>query len=172
MWLTDRRSARTGRHGRPQPASRSGTPRLPRPILVGVDGSAASDRALAWAAVRAVAGDTSLLIVHAARTRLWLDPFGIVLYWDLPSEAARGILARAADRARVHAPLLSIGTRLRDAEPSFALVDEGRAAELIVLGRSHEQQELGGLLPSVSRRVARRAPGRVVIVSPDDERLV
>jgi nucleotide-binding universal stress UspA family protein len=172
MWPSDRHRARSGRAALPERASPSRTPRSPRPILVGVDGSSASDRALAWATVRAVAGDTSLLIVHAARARLWLDPFGVVLYLDLPCEVADGILARAADRAHVQAPGLTIRTRLRDAEPSFALVDEGRTAQLIVLGRSHERQELGRVLPSVVRRVARRAQGRVVIVSPEDERLV
>jgi nucleotide-binding universal stress UspA family protein len=128
---------------------------------------------LAWATVRAVAGDTSLIILHAAPTKLWLDPFGVVLCWDLhPCENAQRILDRAAADAHVQAPLLPISTILRGAEPSIALIDEGRTAELIVLGRSHEERGLRGLLPSVAIRVSRRARGRVVIVSPDNERLV
>jgi nucleotide-binding universal stress UspA family protein len=173
MWLSDRHPARRGRSGHLDSAPSSSNPGRPRPILVGVDGSVAGDRALAWAAVRAVAGDTSLVILHAARTRLWLDPLGMMPYCDLrPCEAAQRILDRAAACARVQGPHLPITTRLRGAEPSFALVEEGRAAALIVLGCSHDERGLGGLLPSVARRVARRARGRVVIVSPDNERLL
>ena len=144
-----------------------------QPILVGIDGSAASRRALEWATVRAMAGHTSLHIVHVVRVRVWLDAFGYTSYWEIGSrEAAKQLLLDAAESARHQAPLLTISTRLRGTDPSSALLDEGRAAQLIVLGTGHCGRRTGWLRHSVTARVARRARGRVVIVGPDDETLV
>jgi nucleotide-binding universal stress UspA family protein len=143
------------------------------PILVGVDGSAASQRALQWATVRATAGHTSLHIVHVVSSHVWLDAWGGTAYWVVePREAAERLLAEAADSARDQAPLLAISTRLRGRDPASALLDEGRAAKLIVLGTSHRGRRTGWLRQSVTARVARRARGRVVLIGPDDEVLV
>jgi nucleotide-binding universal stress UspA family protein len=148
-------------------------PATTRPILVGVDGSDTSTLALEWAAVRALAGHTSLHIVHVIRIRTWLDPYGLVPLWDMESrQVAERLLNEAALRARRRAPQLQITTRLRGPDPAAALLDEGRRAELIVLGRRHWPPRTGWLSPSVTTRVARRARGRVVIVGPDDETLV
>jgi nucleotide-binding universal stress UspA family protein len=146
---------------------------VPRPILVGVDGSAASTRALEWATVRAYAGHTSLHIVHVVRIHVWLDPCGLTACLAIePSELAEQVLDQATLCARYFAPQLQISSKLCGTDPAAALLDEGRTAELIVLGRSHGRRRTGWLHPSVSARVARRARGRVVIVGPDDEVLV
>lgn len=146
-------------------------PAAPRPILVGVDGSAASARALEWATVRAFAGHTALHILYVLRTRVWLDPSGLSAVWDVePPEVAQQVLDEAVRSALRVAPGLQISTRLRRFDRAEALVDEGRSAELIVLGRGDEPRRTEWL--HLSRRVARRARGRVVIVSADDEVLV
>ena len=157
-------------------AQRTATPRrvgqaVPRPILVGVDGSAASSRALEWAAVRAVAGRTSLHIVHVVQAHVCLDPCGLIHSWNVePREVAQQVLDEASWSALSIAPGLQISTRLRAFDRAAALLDEGRRAELIVLGRGHDRRGTEWL--HLARRVARRARGRVVIVSADDEVLV
>ena len=141
--------------------------------MVGVDGSAASDRALAWAAVRAFAGDTSLHIVYVVQTRVWFDPCGHTAFVDIESpERAQQILGEAVRSARSHVPWVQVTTQVRGADRATALVDEGRLAELIVLGRNRRRRTIGWFDASVTAQVARRASGRVVIVGPDDEFLV
>jgi nucleotide-binding universal stress UspA family protein len=168
-------------HGPPVAGSghRSAGPRAaarttPRPILVGVDGSIASTRALEWATVRAVAGDTSLHILHVVQTRVWWpDPNGLFPCCDdAPRESAELVLREAVELARRRAPLLRISTKLRALNLAASLLDEGRTAELIVLGLDHRRRAPAWLDVSVTARVARRARGRVVLVGPDNEVLV
>jgi nucleotide-binding universal stress UspA family protein len=173
MWPRVPQGQRPGR-AVPEVASPCLSPQaVPAPILVGVDGSAASLRALEWATVRALAGHTSLHIVHVVQIHVWMDPSGFVANWYVePLEVAQRVLDEAICSARWRAPLLQISTRLRDTDPARALLDEGRTAELIVLGRGHWPRVPWWLHRSVPIEVARRARGRVVIVGPDDEVLV
>jgi nucleotide-binding universal stress UspA family protein len=170
MWRRADRGAQPGRAATPPAAG--GT--FPRPIVVGVDGSAASTRALEWATIRALAGHTSLRIVHVVQARLgWLDPTGFFPCWDVESrDLAEQVLLGAVEVARCQAPQVRISTRLRGVDPAGALLDEGRSAELIVLGRSHWQRGPRWLPVSVTARVVRGARGRVVLVGPDNELLV
>jgi len=144
------------------------TPR-PGPIVVGIDGSAGSQRALEWAVVRAAAGQTSLRIVHAVGLPEPMDPCGYACWWD-PGlvENAHEVLEGAARAAHAQAPELLVTTSLLARAPAVALLREGRLAELIVLGRSRPGR-LGFRIRSVNAAVVRGARGRVVIVGPDDE---
>jgi nucleotide-binding universal stress UspA family protein len=146
-------------------AQRTATPggvalAVPRPILVGVDGSAASTRALEWATVRAYAGHTSLHIVHVVRAHVWLDPRGLTACLAIePRELAQQVLDEATLCARYYAPQLQISSKLCGTDPAAALLDEGRTAELIVLGRrSHGRRGTGWLTPSRSSPLVQPAP--------------
>jgi nucleotide-binding universal stress UspA family protein len=160
--------------GRRSSDPRTAARTTPRPILVGVDGSTASTRALEWATVRAVAGATSLHIVHVVQTRVWWpDPNGLFLCCEAePRESAELVLREAVELARRRAPLLPISTKLRAMNLAASLLDEGRTAELIVLGLDGRRRAPAWLDVSVTARVARRARGRVVLVGPDNEVLV
>lgn len=171
-WMRIRLGFRPRRSSEPGP-TREGEPGAAmRPVLVGVDGSDISVRALDWAIVRATAGRTSLHIVHAGPAPVrgdgWVFPC-IVDGSEL--SAAHRVLVRAAAVARSRAPELPIIVTLRDGNPVAALVDEGRAAQVIVVGSLRDRRNRWALW-SVTNRLARRAPGRVVIVSPDNEVLV
>ena len=145
----------------------------PAPVLVGVDGSADGARALEWAIIRALAGHSSLHIVHVVRGHVRLDPSGLLVSWEFePLESAQRVLDEAASSARGQAPQLRISTALCDGDATAALLREGRAAELIVLGQRKLRGGPGWLRPCLTTRVARQARGRVVLVGPDDEILV
>lgn len=139
--------------------------RRPGRILVGVDGSGASGRALRWA--HAWAGGAEVVAVHVAAAvsalAYHLDQRGLPATVALDREAA-GVVARAA---RV-AGLLPDAVRVRAREGSAAeqllkeCVEGGY--DLLVLGR----RGLGGMgelvLGSVSDWLVRHAPVPVVVV--------
>jgi nucleotide-binding universal stress UspA family protein len=154
----------------PQRADLS-TPR--RPILVGIHESPASGRALAWAIVRAQAGRQPLGVVHAFQWHATFDPYGVA-HWspDVPLEVGRHLLDDAAVHARTVAPHLSVFTRLCAGDPTEILAQEAHGAELVVVGRSEHCRWFGVPKWTVGARVARRAPGRVVIVGASNEMLV
>lgn len=168
--LQDLRSPRAGERSL---TTRGPSVAVPAPVLVGVDGSAAGARALEWATVRAVARHTSLHIVHVVRSHVWIDPYGLLVSWEFePLEEAQQVLDEAARSVRCQAPQLRIRSTLRDGEAAAALLREGRAAELIVLGQRQWRAGPRWLHPSLTTRVARHARGRVVLVGPDNEILV
>jgi nucleotide-binding universal stress UspA family protein len=143
----------------------------PRPILVGVDGTALSAVALEWAVVRVGAGHTSLRIVHAFRFPIVFDPFGVTFWWDdtRAVAVAQRVVDEAVSHARAQDPELQISTKLSATSPAAAIVREGRGAELIVLGRSQPRRRLGRLTGTVNAQVVRQARGRVVIVDLHNE---
>ena len=142
-------------------------------ILVGVDGSIAGQRALEWAVIRAHAGNGSLRIVHLVRLPVVWDPYGVALWWGTaPLEAAQQVVDEAAHNARSLAPGLTVSTGVRVGGTASGIVREGKDAELIVLGRSRRRGAILRMFPTVNAQVARRAPGRMVIVGLDDEVLV
>ncbi|MFP3986496.1 universal stress protein [Streptomyces sp. E11-3] len=137
---------------------------MSRPVTAGIDGSAASLAAAAWAAREAELRDTSLCLVAA-----WPAPDGTSL--APPGAAARRCWAvrsldLAADRLRARHPWLDIRTQLLHATPREALLTTGADAELLVLG----SRGLGGmsalLLGSTGAGTATRADFPVTLVRP------
>jgi nucleotide-binding universal stress UspA family protein len=112
--------------------------------------------------------------VHVVQTRvLWLDPIGLIPFWYVePREAATQLLEEAVEYARWQAPTLQVSTSLHFMDPAAALVEEGRTAQLIVLGRNRWRRGPRWLHRSVSAQVERGARGRVVLVGPGNEVMV
>jgi nucleotide-binding universal stress UspA family protein len=141
-----------------------------RPILVGVSGSAASRIALDWATVRAQAGQTALVVMHAVQWPRLVDPYGFVGFSPPVSlDVGQELLDEAVLRAQAGAPSLKVFARLRVGSPTQALLHEGQVAELIVLGRSKPTWVHGVCAWTVGSRVARSAGGHVIFVSTHDE---
>ncbi|MEV7150253.1 MULTISPECIES: universal stress protein [unclassified Streptomyces] len=141
------------------------------PIVVGVDGSEPSLRAVGWAADEAVLRGLPLRLVYAS---LWEryegthpadDP-------DRPSEEimAEAVVRTAARRARHRQPDVTVSTGVVAEEPEYALVRESRAAALVVTGTRGRSGLVEALLGSVSLALAGRAhcPVAVVRGSPED----
>ncbi|MBU3062384.1 universal stress protein [Nocardia sp. NEAU-G5] len=143
------------------------------PIVVGVDGSAAADAAVAWAAETAERRGRTLCIVHgmnlAGMTRT-LEPYDLLEPPVLEAVRARAgaLVERAAQRALAAAPGVRVQTEVSAADAVRLLLRYGSTAYLMVLGASGA----GGLaahLGSTVLSVSCRAEGVVVVVRPHSD---
>ena len=109
----------------PEAGAARPTPR----VVVGVDGSAAADEALAWAVEEARMRGAVLEIVHA-------NFFRRELLQAFPgfAKGERVILARAMARAKALAPTVEVVGRLCEPPPAEALAKESEGASLLVVG--------------------------------------
>ncbi|MBT2381361.1 universal stress protein [Streptomyces sp. CB00316] len=135
------------------------------PLVVGVDGSEASLRAVDWAADEAALRRAPLRIVYAS---LWERYEGPALAREIGSSsgrvAAEDILAAAALRALRHHAELHVTTDDVLEEPEHALVRESRDASALVVGTRGRSGLADLLLGSVSLTVAAQADCPVVVI--------
>ncbi|HUG63710.1 MAG TPA: universal stress protein [Gaiellaceae bacterium] len=144
------------------------------PIVVGVDGSDASDAALRWAAEEARLRFAPLVTV-CAWSFIPPQPIGDPGMLAMPagdlagqlgaeSEAAREMLEAVVAEVLGDEPGLEIEQRLVEGDAGDALVAASESAELLVVG-SHGRSGLkAALLGSVSRHVVSHAACPVVVV--------
>jgi len=131
-------------------------------IVVGVDGSEASFRAVDWAAAEAASRGIGLTVCVAVygppeQAVLWAEP-------DLTPMLADQIVARAAERARRVAADVAVDARVGVETPTRHLLDQAGDADLLVVGSRGLGAFTGLLLGSVSEQVAEHAPCPVVLV--------
>jgi nucleotide-binding universal stress UspA family protein len=135
------------------------------PIVVGVDGSEPSLRAVDWAADEAALRGAPLRLVYAS---LWERYEGAALAQDFgkPSEQvmAEDIVRTAAQRARLRRSDVRISTDVLPEEPEYALVREGHTAAALVLGSRGRSGLAEMLLGSVSLAVAAHADCPVIVL--------
>lgn len=136
-------------------------------LVVGVDGSAASNAAVVWAAHDAAMRNVPLTLVHMLSTYVPTFPQiplpGGVAVWQ--EDNGRQVLEEAAKLARETAgQALEIASELKSSPPIPTLVQLSEAADMIVVG-THGHGAVGRvLLGSVSSAVLRGAACPVVIV--------
>ncbi|GAA3880342.1 universal stress protein [Streptomyces lacrimifluminis] len=135
------------------------------PIVVGVDGSEPSLRAVDWAADEAALRGAPLRLVYAS---LWERYEGAALAQDFgkPSEQvmAEDIVRTAAQRARLRQSDVRIATDVLPEEPEYALVREGHTAAALVVGSRGRSGVVEMLLGSVSLAVAAHADCPVIVL--------
>jgi nucleotide-binding universal stress UspA family protein len=141
-----------------------------RRIVVGVDGSPASEQALRWAAAEAARRSAALEVVHAWMTPNPLNPPDY--FTDPAPFEARGaeILHRAMASL---AGLVGSGHVPADMRPvlvresaATALVQAAEEADLLVVGSRGRGGFSGLLLGSVSQTCVQRAPCPVAVIPP------
>ena len=140
-------------------------------VVVAVDGSAASDNAVRWAANTAVKRDVPLRLASSYTMPQFLYAEGMVppqeLYDDLQRETLRKIEDARAIALSV-GPELKIGHVVAEGSPIDMLLDMSREYGMIVMG----SRGLGGLsgmvLGSVSGAVVSHASCPVVVVRDDN----
>lgn len=135
-----------------------------RPVVVGIDGSETSTRALQWSARVAAVRGAPLHVVHA-----WHIPVAAVSIEQVANSvesAARDVL----DAALVDPALagLKVEGHLPCLGAVQALLDCADAASLIVVGSRGLGRFGRALLGSTSRQLAHHAPCPFVVVPPTD----
>jgi nucleotide-binding universal stress UspA family protein len=145
-------------------------------IVVGVDGSPASNAALRFGAEEAQLRGWKLVAVHA-----WLyippGPMAEPGLIPLPSvdiagtveamrDAAEAELEEAIAEAFSGEPPVEVERRLVEGEPAEALERESKQADLVVVGSRGRSAIAAALLGSVSRHVVDHASCPVVVVKP------
>jgi nucleotide-binding universal stress UspA family protein len=138
-------------------------------IVVGVDGSEGSARALRFALEEARAHGAAVRAVSA-----WHVPIGFleggwatdpVSLGDF-EQLARSTLERALAQSGAAESDVEVSPVVREGQPAEVLLDEAREATLLVVGSRGLGGFKGLLLGSVSRQLAQHAPCPIVIV-PD-----
>lgn len=135
----------------------------PASVIVGIDGSPASDAALRWACDEADLHRAELVVVHA-----WDYPYAAV---DLDGAQVRDLMC--IDAARVletgvaearQRSGASVTDVLIEGSPPNALLETARDGDLIVLGSRGRGAVAAGLFGSTVNAVLERASAPVVVV--------
>lgn len=145
-------------------------------VVVGVDGSPSSERALDWAVDQAVCEHRSLTLAHGVDPAgsVWLDPAGVdhraVL--DAMHGDAVAMVARARERVAERAPGLPVEEVVWMSDPRVALLELSQRAAMVVVGSRGRGPVRSLLLGSVGVAVSRHAACPVVVVRPHHPGLV
>jgi nucleotide-binding universal stress UspA family protein len=136
-----------------------------KPLIVGIDGSDPSLRAVDWAVREAARRDVPVRMIHASlweRYERMAPGFGT----DRPSEQvlAGHIAASAARRASLIDPGARVSTEVVGREPVAALLAEADRAQAIVVGSRGRGDLAGMLLGSTGLGVAARAGCPVIVI--------
>ena len=140
---------------------------MTRPITAGVDGSAESLAALAWAGREAVRRGLALRVVHVWR----YEEHQAVDAGDRDTQD-RWVRDAAAEATRTVAerhPGLDITTDVLEGDPVDILTAAAAGAELLVLGSRGHGPVVGFLLGSVGQQVIADSVRPVVLVRAGDE---
>lgn len=138
-------------------------------VLVGVTPDQPPERALRFAFAAADRRGVGLRVVHAVDPDpqlIWEPSVGEVVLRELQEEHSGDLDAMVAP-LREQYPDLAVEIMIRHGHPGNVLLDEGEAAQLVVLGR-RRPGVLGGLpLGSVARGVLHHTTVPVAIVPTD-----
>ncbi|MGV0596740.1 universal stress protein [Mycolicibacterium porcinum] len=134
------------------------------PVLLGVDGSAASEEATARAFDEASRRGVDLVAMHAWSDAGMLAAVGV----DKPELEGEGqeLLAERLAGWQERYPDVEVHRRIVCDWPAHRLLEEARRAQLVVLGSHGRGGFAGMLLGSVSSRVAQSAATPVMVVRP------
>jgi nucleotide-binding universal stress UspA family protein len=139
-------------------------------IVVGVDSSKTSLKALRWALAEAKLRDASVELVHAfPRPEL----VGMTMVVTLPSddelrEASAQVLTDALE-AVGGSDGVEVSTHVGAGGPASVLVEVAKDAEMLVIGSRGLGGFRGMLLGSVTQQVIAHAPCPIMVITPGEE---
>jgi nucleotide-binding universal stress UspA family protein len=142
-------------------------------IIVGVDGSPASDAAVCWAAHDAVIRDIPLTLMHVANpaASTWSQAPLLDEFAGWQEAEGRSVLANAlkiADDAAGNTLRITIDAELVSSATVPTLVDRSEDADLIVVGTNGRGALARGLLGSVSSGLVRHAHCPVAVIHDEE----
>jgi nucleotide-binding universal stress UspA family protein len=132
------------------------------PVLLGIDGSPASENATAFAFDEASRRGADLVALHA-----WSDAAVFPILgrdWHQYEERAHEVLAERLAGWQERYPDVRIRRRVVCDTPAHWLIDESQQAQLVVVGSRGRGGITGMLLGSVSTAVAESATAPVAVV--------
>jgi nucleotide-binding universal stress UspA family protein len=138
-----------------------------RTIVVGVDGSPSSRRALVLACARANDVESALLLVHSYRADLRLISPMAVLPLPDPNyfrEIGQAVLDAAIVEAEAMAPNLDVSGRLAFGSAGAQICEHTASASIAIVGRSNGGTMSHIVLGSVARHVLDQSHCPVVVV--------
>jgi nucleotide-binding universal stress UspA family protein len=141
---------------------------VPR-VVVGIDGSPTSERAIGYAFAQASSRGLGLTVVHA-----WWMEFveGVITstsseeQWERMGQEQRVLVSEALAGWREKYPDVNVREHVVRSLPAEALVGESAGAELVVVGSRGRGGFAGLLLGSVSHSVMQHAHCPVAVVRP------
>ena len=138
-------------------------------LVVGVDGSSDSTRALDWAIDEARRRNMRMLLVHGVEVgAAAASPYGTGMVLEQLEEAGRLVLDEGAQRVRDAG--LEVDTRMEVGSGAHALIEASHGADLMVVGSRGHGGFVGMLLGSVSSACTHHAHCPVVVVRPEDHK--
>ncbi|WP_318208141.1 MULTISPECIES: universal stress protein [unclassified Streptomyces] len=133
-------------------------------IVVGVDGSEPSLKALTWAAGQAaLTGDSLNAVIGWEYPAAWSTAPGVPPDFN-PEMLAEQILDESLAKVLDPAVAAGVTRTVVSGSPAQALVDQAEGASLLVVGDRGHSGFKAAVLGSVSTRVAQHAPCPVVVV--------
>lgn len=144
-------------------------PRATAPVVVGVDGSPASEAAVAFAFEQAALHGAPLLAVHS-----WLDisytggwvALPAVVDWDAVAEKERMLLDQRMAGWQEKYPEVAVERVVVRDRPVRALLDHAADARLVVVGSRGHGALVGMGLGSTSQALTHHCPCPVAVVRP------
>jgi nucleotide-binding universal stress UspA family protein len=141
-------------------------------IVIGIDGSAAADRALAWGLDDAERRGSTVDLVSVFTLPIVVG--GMVGGYVGPTltsdeivklrDTSQAAMAERVERARTSHPTLTVTAQVVQGSPAPVLLEKADGAELVVLGSEGSGAFEALVLGSVSHTVAHRASCPVVLV--------
>jgi len=136
-------------------------------IVVGVDGSPGSRKALSWAAAEAAGHGSDLIVVNVWEHTL-LPPAGSVSvserYVPDPSQRTADDLVQVIKEELGDEPPVFVQPVVKQGRPAKVLIEESADADLLVVGPRGHGGFVGLVLGSVSQHVAAYAKCPVTVV--------
>lgn len=153
--------------GTGKPKHKKGTNR----VVVGVDGSKASERALRWGRFIADSAEATLEAVMAwQHTVEWAPVIPVEMAVDVDQhDHAKQALHACAERAFGDRPPKNLKLRTAEGYPAKVLIDRSKEATMVVLGSRGHGGFSGLMLGSVSTLVVRHGSCPVLIIHGDEE---
>jgi nucleotide-binding universal stress UspA family protein len=138
-------------------------------IVVGIDGSAESKRALRWAVAEAKLRGAALRVVHAwmfpyTAAGPGLDPMLDAQVIDDVRRSAEGLVERELAELGDEAAGVDIERAVVEGAPAPTLIEAAQGSDLLVVGSRGHGGFSGLLLGSVGQQCSHHAPCPLVIV--------
>jgi len=133
-------------------------------IVVGVDGSASSNKALEWALEYAAALDLTVTAVQAWQIPLAYGTGAMVLPGQELAEEARRGLEKTVDEIAAAWPQVYVERRVEEGHPAKVLLEVAEEARMLVVGSRGHGGFVGAVIGSVSQYCVTHAHCPVLVV--------